>query len=129
MALWQYDFQLIESQEKKISNLYNFTKDFSSFFWKINDSDNFHITIWKYEENLCEITLKNNKISEIYCKLDLRIINKHKINELFKLIKKYNLKILVIEEKIVWEKELLEKIKNSNSLKFLKKWEKYFYNL
>ena len=125
MALWQYDFELRLKERLEIKVI---LKEIKDIFWEIFEKDEFHIDFWSYEKDRCTLYIKNWLAYSIECRLDLRNLSKVKLEKLFKFIKKYNLKILIIEEKIVWKEEFLERINNSSAKKFLLEWENFFTN-
>lgn len=129
MAIWQISFNIVSENNYKNINLSKLKKDIIKIFWKILKEDYSYLDYWKYENDRCTIFLDDGRVKEIFCRIDLRIITREKIDKLFFLTERYDLGILLDENIIYWKEQFFIKLKNSNSVKFLKDPLKFFDSL
>jgi len=119
MAVWQYSFELLSKAWFKNIELSEILSQLEGLFWLTKDRSDRNIYLWDDKTDDCIIRIFNWKIDHISCRLDLRSINQNKVSLLKEIVEKYELKFLVIEEKVFNWKEFIENLKSSPAMKFV----------
>ena len=102
MAVWQYSFNLIPKTSTSINNIED---QIQEIFWADFERDNTVIRFGSYDGNICSAHIKNDSISSLSCRLDMRVIDRETLKKVYEFAQVNNLTIIDLAQ----EKELLSK--------------------
>lgn len=118
MAVWQYSFSLIPKVSISINTIQDQIKE---IFWAEFEHDDTVIRFWSYDGNICSVYTKNNSISSISCRLDMRVIDRVTLDKIYEFFQTNNLTIIDLaqEKELVSKEEFLWAIKASSWYRFV----------
>lgn len=118
MAVWQYSFDLIPKTTLTINNIEDQIRD---IFWDEFEHSDRVMQFWSYDGHICSVYTKNNTISVLSCRLDMRIVYRVTLDKVYEFAQVNNLTIidLVEERELVSKADFLWAIRDCSWLRFV----------